>query len=485
MTRTFYTYAILLSVLSGILIFTQSIAYFLIGARFMELASTQTWIYFFLVTTTTSWLIIVAYLHHRNYQFALWALVGVIATSTIQAFSFLRTLRTHEITPLFALTTISAILASIIFGISLLFSNAKERYWLRLAGISLFLIGLFSLTTIVWGLTSVDARVDGKIEKLDQWQTFAQCIIPVFIIMNFVQERSSVKGPSRDGTLETIVGMTTLIAFIAAPVVGVPFVNETFWRKSHPEFVWEGARMLAAPFEEGSFVSPTGDTLRYRLMLPLDYDSTKSYPIVVCLHGSSGSGYDNIKQIASCLPAAWLSNDENRKRYPAILFVPQCPERKTWGGLKGAPSVGDLVVETLRSLEHTLSVDTARRYITGNSMGGYGTWLIAAKYPEIFAAAIPICGGGDPLLAKQLTKVPIWAFHGEKDMNVPVSGSRGVIEAIKKAGGNPIYTEFPGKAHDITKEVMATPGLLDWLFEQRKAGNVSAEPAVSTRGETF
>jgi predicted peptidase len=230
------------------------------------------------------------------------------------------------------------------------------------------------------------------------------------------------------------------------------------------------ARMLAASFEAKNFVSDQGDTMRYRLMMPLDYDSAKKYPIVVCLHGSSGSGHDNIKQIATCLPATWLSNEENRKKYPAILFVPQCPERMTWGGLRGAPSVEALVIESLLDLEKVLPVDTTRRYIAGNSMGGYGAWQFAATYPEMFAAAIPICGGGDPLLAQQLTKVPIWAFHGEKDMNVPVSGSRDVIDAIEKAGGKPIYTEFPGKAHDISKEVISTPGLLDWLFAQSKTG---------------
>ena len=240
------------------------------------------------------------------------------------------------------------------------------------------------------------------------------------------------------------------------------------WRDRNPDFVWEGARTLAAPFEARNFVNDLGDTMRYRLMMPLDYDSAKKYPVVVCLHGSSGSGHDNIKQIATCLPATWLSNEENRKKYPAILFVPQCPERMTWGGLRGAPSVEALVIETLLDLETVLPIDTTRRYIAGNSMGGYGAWRLAATYPEMFAAAIPICGGGDPLLAQQLTKIPIWAFHGEKDMNVPVSGSRDVIDAIEKAGGKPIYTEFPGKAHDIGKEVISTPGLLDWLFAQSK-----------------
>lgn len=483
MSRTFYAYAIFFTALSGIIILVQGIAYVLIESHFMELATTRGWIFFFLGISVVSWLIMGAYFRHRKYKFALWAVAAVIATSTIQAFSFLRILRTHEITPLFALTTLSGILAAIIFGISLVLSKTKERFWLRVAGISLVLIGAFSLITIVWGLTSVDARVGGIIEKFDQWQTLAQCIVPIFFIVNFFRERSAIKGVERDGVLENILGMATLIAFIAAPIISLPFVNEVFWRKNHPDFVGEGAKALAAPFEAKNFVSPTGDTMLYRLMLPLDYDSTKNYPIVVCLHGSSGSGHDNIKQVATCMPAFWLASEENRKKYPTIIFVPQCPEHQTWGGLKGAPSTEDLVVETLRSLERQFSIDPTRRYITGNSMGGYGTWILAARYPEIFAAAIPICGGGDPQFAQQLAKVPIWAFHGEKDMNVPVSGSRDVIDAIKKAGGTPRYTEFPGKAHDITNEVMATPGLLDWMFKQRKDNGGSSSTERGVNGE--
>jgi dienelactone hydrolase len=468
MSRTFYTYAIFFNALSGTLILVQGIIYFLIGPRFVELASTRWWMFILLVITIISLLITVAYLRYRNYQFSLWAAVGVVATSAIQAFSFLKVVQTREITPIFALTTVTAILAGIIFGTSLLFSKAKERYWLRIAGISFVLIGLLGLTIISLALSSLDARLDGTVERLDQWQTIVQCIIPIFLILNFINERSVAKSFSREGGLETIMGLAVLVAFTAAPIVGIKFVNEALWRKRNPDFVWEGARMLAAPFEESSFVGSSGDTIRYRLLMPLDYDSAKRYPLVVCLHGSSGSGHDNIKQVATCLPASWLSNEENRKKYPAILFVPQCPERMTWGGLKGAPSVGALVMETLRSIENDLPIDTTRRYLTGNSMGGYGTWVLAAEYPEYFAAAVPICGGGDPALARQLSQVPIWAFHGEKDMNVPVSGSRDVIDAIKKVGGKPIYSEFPGKAHDISKEVIATPGLLDWLFSQRR-----------------
>jgi predicted esterase len=468
MSRTFYAYAIFFTALSGILIFIQSIVYFMIGSRITELASTRGWLILFFVTIAAGWLIMIAYFRYRNYHISLWAVVAMIVISCFHAFSLFKTLQTHEITPMYALTTVLSILSGTVYGGTLVLSRANERYWLRIAGIASFVVGLIGLSTIIWGLTSVGARVDGTIEKLDQWLSLAGSIIPIFFILNFLNERSASKGLDADEGLSTVIGLAGLAAVVVAPIIGIRFINEALWRNSNPDFVWEGARMLAAPFEAKNFVSDQGDTMRYRLMVPLDYDSTKKYPVVVCLHGSSGSGHDNIKQIASCLPATWLSNEENRKKYPAFLFVPQCPERMTWGGLRGAPSVETLVVETLLALEKVLPIDTTRRYIAGNSMGGYGAWRLAATYPEMFAAAIPICGGGDPKLAQQLTKVPIWAFHGEKDMNVPVSGSRDVIDAIKKAGGNPIYTEFPDKAHDINNAVISTPGLLDWLFARRR-----------------
>jgi predicted peptidase len=127
-----------------------------------------------------------------------------------------------------------------------------------------------------------------------------------------------------------------------------------------------------------------------------------------------------------------------------------------------------LVFETISALEEEFPLDTDRRYVAGNSLGGYGTWHLICARPELFAAAIPISGGGNPALARNIVDMPIWAFHGQKDRNVPVSGSRDIIEAIKKAGGNPRYTEYPDKAHNISKHVTDTPDLLDWLFAQQR-----------------
>jgi predicted peptidase len=130
--------------------------------------------------------------------------------------------------------------------------------------------------------------------------------------------------------------------------------------------------------------------------------------------------------------------------------------------------VDSLLVETIVALQNEFPIDAKRLYVMGNSLGGYGAWHLACTRPGMFAAAVPICGGGDPALAKNLVNVPVWAFHGAKDMNVPVSGSRQMIEAIRNAGGDPKYTEYPEEAHDITRNVIETHELLDWMFERRR-----------------
>lgn len=116
-------------------------------------------------------------------------------------------------------------------------------------------------------------------------------------------------------------------------------------------------------------------------------------------------------------------------------------------------------------------VDPGRIYVTGQSMGGFGTWNIIMNHPELFAAAIPICGGGSPAHAEQINDIPIRFFHGAKDPTVPVAASREMAAALEKAGSRVFkYTELPEGGHVIMKEVWATPGLIEWLFEQKKGG---------------
>ncbi|MEQ8531959.1 MAG: prolyl oligopeptidase family serine peptidase, partial [Imperialibacter sp.] len=154
--------------------------------------------------------------------------------------------------------------------------------------------------------------------------------------------------------------------------------------------------------------------------------------------------------------------------YQAFLFVPQCPPMHSWGGIPAYKSIDSLVFEAMAELEKEFNIDEKRRYVMGSSLGGYGTWHFISTRPEMFAAAIPISGEGDPDFAKEIVDVLVWAFHGRTDVNVPVSGSQHIIQAVKNAGGSPRYTEYPDRGHDIWKQVRETPGLMDWMFAQTK-----------------
>jgi predicted peptidase len=224
------------------------------------------------------------------------------------------------------------------------------------------------------------------------------------------------------------------------------------------------------------YVNSKNDTLKYLFLKPLDYDSTQKYPLVTCLHGGPKRVAGNV-EVAQ--PAQLLSEHANRKRYPAFVFVPQAPPGVLWGGLPQIPSLESLVLEAMNALEKEFSIDSTRRYITGGSGGGYGTWHFISMHPDMFAAAMPLCGAGNPELASRVTHIPVWAFHGDADRNVPVTGSRNMIEAIKKAGGEPKYNEFAGVGHNVWPEVEKTEGVIDWLFAQRK--NASHEDTKSTK----
>ena len=145
-----------------------------------------------------------------------------------------------------------------------------------------------------------------------------------------------------------------------------------------------------------------------------------------------------------------------------FTLMPQCPKGFGWQSIDGP------IYEIIKELESEFKIDEKRRYVMGISGGGYGSWYFITAKPEMFAAAIPICGGGDPSLAAKIANVPVWAFHGEDDNLVPVRFSREMIDGIKKAGGNPKYTEYPDAGHNIWNQVVSTPGLMDWLFEQKR-----------------
>jgi predicted peptidase len=218
-------------------------------------------------------------------------------------------------------------------------------------------------------------------------------------------------------------------------------------------------------------------TLPYRLLSPAAIQAETKYPLVLVLHGAGERGDNNKSQIHH--GGALFLNAKNRAEFPAFVVFPQCPNGKrwvevNWGDPKShqqpkEPSVPmSILMELIPSLVKSLPVDPSRVYVMGLSMGGFGTWDIAARHPEWFAAAVPICGGADDATAPLLVKMPIWAFHGDQDTTVKVARTRSMVEALAKAGGTPKYSELPGIAHNSWSPAFANPELLPWLFAQKR-----------------
>jgi predicted peptidase len=314
-------------------------------------------------------------------------------------------------------------------------------------------------------------QASGSLEKMAQWTNLVSNLVPLLFIMRFSQELKRLKTNNENTShplfSESKLGVVGVLALLTILGFGGVFAHESYMSIYWTRRNLEKSQQLARVFEAHTFVGSQGDTLLYRLLKPLNYDSTKKYPLVVSLHHGGDHGSDNIRQTGS-QPAAILSTEENRKKYPAFHFVPQCPQSSAWGGNASYPAIDSLVFEAIYALEQKYAIDEKRRYIGGISGGGFGSWYFIATRPHMFSAAIPICGGGDPSLAPNMVDVAVWAFHGEWDRLAPVSGSRDMIEAIKKAGGNPRYTEYPETGHSIGHQVFQTPGLLDWLFAQER-----------------
>jgi predicted peptidase len=187
----------------------------------------------------------------------------------------------------------------------------------------------------------------------------------------------------------------------------------------------------------------------------------KNLPLVIFLHGAGERGDDNQAQLKH--GSSLFASDKTRNDYPALVAFPQCPKGQWWSGdnLKNALAL-------THDLTSRYPVDPDRVYITGISMGGFGSWAAISAEPETFAAAAPICGGGNPKKADEIKDIPIWAFHGADDTVVKPDKSREMVEAVKQAGGSPKYTEYPKVKHNSWDQVFKDPDYLSWLFSQKK-----------------
>jgi len=208
-------------------------------------------------------------------------------------------------------------------------------------------------------------------------------------------------------------------------------------------------------YKKKSFKSGT-EQLLYRFLTPANIVQGKRYPLVLFLHGAGERGRDNTRQLIHGLPE--FLTPKNRADFPCFVIAPQCPQNQKWVEVDWSQTEHEmpkemsksfkLIWKLLQKISEDYPVDERRIYITGLSMGGYGTWDFIQRKPDYFAAAIPICGGADEHYAGRLTDLPIWAFHGDRDPAVPVIRTTRMIEAIEKAGGKPKMTIYEGVGHN-------------------------------------
>lgn len=225
-------------------------------------------------------------------------------------------------------------------------------------------------------------------------------------------------------------------------------------RQAHrPRPVGIGAGQRAARLDRSIQVS-----LDYLLYLPEDYDKKDSWPLMLFLHGAGERG-DDLELVKKHGPPKLIAAG---RQFPFIVVSPQCKPNRWWEPLE-LSTLLDEVTEKYK-------VDEDRIYVTGLSMGGFGTWRLAAYTPKRFAAIVPICGGGETYWTRRFPHLPIWVFHGAKDSGVPLERSQAMVEALEKRAGNVQLTIYPEAGHDAWTETYNNPKLYEWLLEQKRAG---------------
>jgi predicted peptidase len=218
-----------------------------------------------------------------------------------------------------------------------------------------------------------------------------------------------------------------------------------------------------------SFKKEIMKTLRadYLLYLPDNYGTTqKKWPLILYLHGSGERG-NELSKVEIHGPPKLIRID--RKEFPFVIVSPQCPIDGWW--------TNELQIDTLNALLDDIvlryRIDKERIYVTGSSMGGYGTWRLASVYPDRFAAIAPICGGGCPDDATNIAHLPTWVFHGAKDDMVPVKKSEAMVAALEKVGCKVKLTVYPNVGHDSWTATYENPELYEWFLKHTRSGNLN------------
>jgi predicted peptidase len=233
------------------------------------------------------------------------------------------------------------------------------------------------------------------------------------------------------------------------------------------------ARAADTGFLDKSYESPDGKTFQYVLFVPHDYKKGTPTPTILFLHGAGETkpkegSQPKGKPKMPVEVGIGTAIKKREKSFPFITIIPQAPVR----GWQAGGDSAKMALGILADVEKNYSVDPKRTYLTGLSMGGFGTWSLAAAMPDKWAAIVPICGGvrgnSQKEVAEKIKDIPTWVFHGGSDPTVPVTQSKDMVAALEKAGGHPKYTEYPGVGHNSWDKAYDTDDLYKWLLEQKK-----------------
>lgn len=212
---------------------------------------------------------------------------------------------------------------------------------------------------------------------------------------------------------------------------------------------------------EQSFEASDGARVAYLLYLPKNYEAGTKTPLMLFLHGR-GESFGPLNLVAKWGPPKFAARGDD---LPYVLISPQCPGNDSWS----KPTQQQRIIELLDHIVKSFSVDDEHICLTGLSMGGYGSWRMAADHPERFAAVVPVCGGGNPEDAEKLKDVPLWVFHGDQDGAVPFQRSVEMVDAIRKAGGKRVrFTSMEHIGHNCWSAAYATPELYQWINQQSR-----------------
>ncbi len=470
MEKEVYSFGVTVLVILSICLFFQNALNVYYGLELGYRRSFLPWLTSIAVLSLISQSILLVFYESKKY----WVVFS-LASLTILAslFSFCVRYLTagyYEPIPLRHIANVCLLGASFLLALSLIFSKAKENKYLRTVGIMSAPLHLFmGILSWFWGTNYLGIGVWYFIMDLLPVLGFMYCLIPMLFALCLRSEVSALYPSMPRGTLFKrlyfSVGVSISIVMV---LLGANLVQSSDKRVLAAQTNFK-AKQIAKKFEEHLYVNNEGQSIQYQLLRPIKYDSTKKYPLVVALHSGAGWGTDNIRQFEGSWCADFLSKRENQLKYPAFIFVPQCAPWLQFGAIPSPhKSVDHLIFEIMDILFNEFSIDRSRIYVSGMSLGGYGSWHLISERPDLFAAAIPIAGGGNPRSAARLKDIAIWAFHGARDKNVPVRYTRDMIEAIKTHGGNPRYTEFETAGHGLWHKIHGTSELLPWLFEQEK-----------------